>query len=92
MTRKALFSNLSTQCYNPENNWHETDVAITLTRDEVLSRDELEIDPDDTVRQFQVEGEWGENRFEDDDGEVWIPVVYKGQRRKKKMPHYRKLG
>ena len=64
-------------------------MALKLERYEVLSRKELEIDLNDTVRQFKLEGAWGENRFIDDDGNIWIPVVYKGQRRKKRMNNYR---
>jgi len=49
-------------------------------RDEVINRAKLPVDADGVTMQ----GEYSSNRFKDSNGVYWYPVIWRGQRFKKK--------
>jgi len=54
-----------------------------LSKDEVLKRPELKYA--EKPQDIRIQGQWGDNFFEDDDGVEWYPIIYHGQPRKRKL-------
>lgn len=55
-----------------------------LTKEDVLSRRELIFEGGQTFSNVRVQGEWGKNFFQDGDNH-YIPVIYKGEKYKKRI-------
>jgi len=55
-----------------------------LTKEDVLNREELILKQGDPMSSFSMQGDWGNNFFWKGE-KCYIPVIFKGERRKMRV-------